>query len=206
MHRDGSVNFSTFRRTLASALNLVADGRADEGVLTEWMQEHLAVAWRSSDDPDGLAAIEHAVLAQLDPVLNLRGMDPTDLRRELKRRRSKKGVLAPRMPQLQTTAVEPQRERDGMGHWRLNVTDKDINGGQIRITREAKRDMRLMEPTELEVRLRGEMFPCTYDPRLGPDKERSGLIRLGKANLTRLLGGPLELTAARGVDGVLDLA
>jgi len=206
MHRDGSVNFSTFRRTLASALNLVADGRADEGVLTEWMQEHLAVAWRSSDDPDGLAAIEHAVLAQLDPVLNLRGMDPTDLRRELKRRRSKKGVLAPRMPQIQTTAVEPQRERDGMGHWRLNVTDKDINGGQIRISREAKRDMRLMEPTELEVRLRGEMFPCTYDPRLGPDKERSGLIRLGKANLTRLLGGPVELTAARGVDGVLDLA
>jgi hypothetical protein len=105
------------------------------------------------------------------------------------------------------SAVELQRKRDGMGHWRLNVTDKDIKGGQIRITREAKRDMRLMEPTELEVRLRGEMFPCTtYDPRLGPDQERSGLIRLGKANLTRLLGGPVELNAARGVDGVLDLA
>ena len=67
--------------------------------------------------------------------------------------------------------------------------------------------MRLMEPTELEVRLRGEMFPCTtYDPRLGPDKERSGWIRLGKTNLTRLLDGPVELTAARDVDFVLDLA
>jgi hypothetical protein len=65
--------------------------------------------------------------------------------------------------------------------------------------------MRLIEPTELEVRLRGEMFPCTYDPRLGPDQERSGLIRLGKANLTRVLGGPVTLTAERGMDGVLDL-
>lgn len=205
MHRDGSVNFSTFRRTLASALNLVADGRADEGVLTEWMQEHLAVAWRSSDDPDGLAAVEHDVLAQLDPVLNLRGMHATELRQELKRRRSKKGVLAPPTLEVPTRAVEPRRERNGMSVSGLKVTDKDIQGGRIRITHDAKRELRLMEPAELQVRLRGEMFSCTYDPRLGPDQERSGLIRLGKANLTRLLGGPVELTAARGVDGVLDL-
>lgn len=205
MHRDGSVNFSTFRRTLASALNLVADGRADEGALTEWMQEHLAVAWRSSDDPDGLAAIEHAVLAQLDPVLNLRGMRATELRQELKRRRSKKGVLAPPTLEVPTRAVEPRRERNGMSVSGLKVTDKDIKGGRIRITHDAKRELRLMEPAELQVRLRGEMFTCTYDPQLGPDQERSGLIRLGKANLTRLLGGPVELTAARGVNGVLDL-
>jgi hypothetical protein len=28
---------------------------------------------------------------------------------------------------------------------------------------------------------------------------------MGKANLTRVLGGPVALNAARGVDGVLDL-
>ena len=93
-----------------------------------------------------------------------------------------------------------------MARWRLTVTDKDIKGGQIRITREAKRDMVLMDAGQLQVQLRGEMFPCAYDPRLGPDKERSGLIRMGKANLTRVLGGPVVLTAARGTDGVIDLA
>jgi len=207
MHRDGSVNFSTFRLTLASALNLVADGRADEGALTGWMRLHLAVAWRSTGDPDRLAGVEHDVLGQLDPVLNLRGMRTTDVRLELTRRRSKKNrVLAPQALAVPRTPVEPVQERKFMSQWRLNVTDKDINGGQIRITREAKKAMRLMEPMELQVRLRGELFPCTYDPRLGPDKERSGLIRLGKSNLIRLLGGPVELTAGRGVDGVLNLA
>jgi hypothetical protein len=207
MHRDGSVNFSTFRLTLAFALNLVADGRADEGALTEWMRHHLAIAWRSTDDPDRLAGVEHDVLGQLDPVLNLRGMHTTEVRMELTRRRSKKNrVLAARALEAPRKTVEPVQERKFMAQWRLNVTDKDINGGQIRITREAKKDMRLMEPMELQVRLRGELFPCTYDPRLGPDKERSGLIRLGKSNLSRLLGGPVELTAGRGVDGVLNLA
>jgi hypothetical protein len=94
MQRDGSVNFSTFRRTLAAGLNLASAGRADEGALTEWMRLHLAVAWRSTDDADGLAAVEHDVLALLDPVLNLRDMHGSDVRLELKRRRSKRGVLA----------------------------------------------------------------------------------------------------------------
>ena len=99
MHRDGSVNFSTFRRTLAAGLNLASGGRADEGALTEWMLLHLAVAWRSTEDADGLAAVEHDVLALLDPVLNLRGMLGSDVRLELKRRRSKRGVLAaPALP------------------------------------------------------------------------------------------------------------
>jgi len=99
MHRDGSVNFSTFRRTLAAGLNLASAGRADEGALTEWMLLHLAVAWRSTEDADGLAAVEHDVLTLLDPVFNLRGMHGSDVRLELKRRRSKRGVLAaPALP------------------------------------------------------------------------------------------------------------
>src|SRR5450631_224874 len=89
IHRDGSVNFSTFRRTLTASLNIVTGGRADEGPLTEWMQQHLAVAWRCTNDPDGLAAVELDVLAQLDPVLHLRGIHATDVRLELKSRGSK---------------------------------------------------------------------------------------------------------------------
>jgi hypothetical protein len=103
MHRDGSVNFSTFRRTLAAALNLVVAGRPDEGALTEWMRVHLGVVWRSTDDADGLAAVEHLVLALLDPVLNLRDRNGTEVRLELKRRRSKRGVLAAPVPTAQPT-------------------------------------------------------------------------------------------------------
>jgi hypothetical protein len=206
MHRDGSVNFSTFRRTLAAGLNLASAGRADEGALTEWMRLHLAVAWRSTEDADGLAAVEHDVLATLDPVFNLRGMPGSDVRLELKRRRSKRGVLAaPALP-TRTDVIERPRERKPMGYLRLNVTDKDIEGGQIRITRDAKRDLQLMAPGNLQVRLRGELFNCTYDPRFGSDKERSGLVHLGKANMTRVLGGAVQLTVALGADGVLDLA
>ena len=99
MHRDGAVKFSAFRRTLVAGLNLAAAGRVDEGALTEWMRLHLAVAWRSTEDADGLAAVEHDVLARLDPVFNLRGMPGSDVRLELKRRRSKRGVLAaPALP------------------------------------------------------------------------------------------------------------
>jgi hypothetical protein len=95
MQRDGSVRFSMFRQTLAVALNLMVGGRVDEGVLTEWMRVHLAVAWRSTDDPDRLASVEPEVLRRLDPVLNLAGMPKTDVRRELSRRRSAEGMPPP---------------------------------------------------------------------------------------------------------------
>jgi hypothetical protein len=42
-----------------------------------------------------------------------------------------------------------------MGRWSLNVTDKDIESGQIRVTREAKRDLQLMECADLRVRCEG---------------------------------------------------
>ncbi len=106
MQRDGSVSFSTFRQTLAAGLNLASAGRADEGALTEWMRLHLAVAWRSTEDADGLSAVERNVLALLDPVLNLRGMHGSDVRSELNRRRSKRAVLA--------APVLPARATDGV--------------------------------------------------------------------------------------------
>jgi len=105
MHRDGSVNFSTFRRTLMAGLPMVAAEKANELALTEWMRLHLTISWCSTADADGLAALEGAVLILLDPVLNLRGLPGNDLRRELRNRRSKRGVLAAPLP-----APEPWTE------------------------------------------------------------------------------------------------
>ena len=47
------------------------------------------------------------------------------------------------------------------------------------------------------VSVRGEMFTVPWDPRLGPDKERSGLIRVGKDNMVRLLGAPRRSSSIR---------
>jgi hypothetical protein len=68
------------------------DGRSSTA-LTRWMTEHLRLAVHVSQDRDSLAGLEHAVLARLDPPLNLDGMTPTSLRASLTARR--KALLAP---------------------------------------------------------------------------------------------------------------
>ncbi len=90
MHRDGAVTMSTFRLTLAAILGLLRPGSgADEGALSQWMHEHLSVSWKGVTDPDDLGTLERAVLAQLEPPFNLRGMPPTTVRRKLSGLRSR---------------------------------------------------------------------------------------------------------------------
>jgi hypothetical protein len=91
-HLSGSVTGSTFRRTLAAALApalglaLAAPGRlerASEHELSGWMARHLFVAVHPFANRDALAMLERAVLARLDPPLNLDGMPPTPGRARL---------------------------------------------------------------------------------------------------------------------------
>ena len=100
-HLDGRVRSSTFRWTLASILfdQLEMQGQASmlitassERALSEWMREHLSVAVHPHDDRDSLGGLERAILARLDPPLNLDGMPATDVRTritELRRRISR---------------------------------------------------------------------------------------------------------------------
>jgi hypothetical protein len=84
MHLDGSANFSTFRLTIGSVLLEPLRLRdVDDPALSEWIQQHLRVVAMAVDDADGLMTIEHQVLAQLDPPLNLMGMHPTPVRLRL---------------------------------------------------------------------------------------------------------------------------
>jgi TDG/mug DNA glycosylase family protein len=85
------------------------------------------------------------------------------------------------------------------------VTEKDRERGQIRLPRLAKRFF----PTErgdIEVVLRGQRLSATYDPRLGPDRERSAVIRIGRAALNSLVtpGERLRVSQARGGVPILD--
>jgi len=91
MHLGGRANLSTFRLTLAAILSAGWDGVLDEERLTAWMEEHLAVIPVPIADADTLGVVEDAVLAKLDPPLNLMHMPKTPLRREVSRLRKALG-------------------------------------------------------------------------------------------------------------------
>jgi hypothetical protein len=91
-HLHGQIRGSTFRLTLAACLaeplgltridpqHLSSDS---EQQLSAWMCEHLQVAVLAFPERDPLADLEHRVLTNLDPPLNLDGMPLTPLRRSL---------------------------------------------------------------------------------------------------------------------------
>ncbi len=84
MHLGKKHKFSTFRRSLGSIL-AQADGakHIDENSLTQWMLRHLRIIVIPFDDQNGLGRLERDVLNELDPPLNLQGMNPTPVRRRL---------------------------------------------------------------------------------------------------------------------------
>jgi hypothetical protein len=88
MHLGGNHNFSTFRLTLGAILaESTGTARIDEMRLTQWMKDHLRIVTIPFDDSDALGRLERDVLVQLDPPLNLQGMQPTPVRRQLKQLR-----------------------------------------------------------------------------------------------------------------------
>lgn len=90
MHLDGSVEFSTFRKTLNAILRGPLDfGQSGKARLSEWMSAHLRVATWPTAEADVLHQVEAAVLRTLDPPLNLMGMERTALRVKLSQLRSR---------------------------------------------------------------------------------------------------------------------
>ena len=80
-HIKGNTGGSTFRLTLASLLfeekgwrPIMTDRpvltKEDNTALTEWQHEHLRLTWAVHPEP---WAVEHAVIAELKPPLNLAG-------------------------------------------------------------------------------------------------------------------------------------
>lgn len=99
-HLRGNIGSSTFRKTLTAALfdpldlqlerpgKLAAESNA---AVSEWMRSHLRIATFACPDRSTLAALEHAVLNDLDPPLNLMGMSRTATRTGLKALRKRLG-------------------------------------------------------------------------------------------------------------------
>jgi hypothetical protein len=81
MHLGARSKFSTFRRSLGSSLAEAHTASGiDEARLTHWMHEHLRVVAIPVEDADALDRLETAVLAELDPPLNLAKMRKTPTR------------------------------------------------------------------------------------------------------------------------------
>jgi TDG/mug DNA glycosylase family protein len=80
------------------------------------------------------------------------------------------------------------------------VTANDLARGQVRLPRGAKRFFP-PEAGELEIVLRGQRVRASYDPRLGPDRERSGVLRLGRA-LGDFVQAGERLSVSRGKGGI----
>jgi hypothetical protein len=84
MHLGGRHQFSTFRLSLGSVLaHRTGAAEIDEAYLTDWMHQHLRVVTVVVDDADTLDGLETAVLAELDPPLNLAKMPKTPIRLQL---------------------------------------------------------------------------------------------------------------------------
>jgi len=80
------------------------------------------------------------------------------------------------------------------------VTARDLAAGQVRFPRASER----LFPTErghVDVVLRGHGLRARWDPRVGPDKERSGLLAFGRSKLDGLVDVDEVLTVHVRSDG-----
>lgn len=84
------------------------------------------------------------------------------------------------------------------------VTPADRTSGQIRVPATSKSAFpRAAGP--LRVVLRGTAIDGRWNPRIGPDRERSGTIRVGRAALSRLVPAGTILVVTPLPDGSVDL-
>lgn len=89
---------------------------------------------------------------------------------------------------------EPLVERRPRAGITQPVTAKDIEGSRVRIpTSDDTKSLFPAVSQDMQLALRGEVFVCGWDPKLGPDRERSGVIKFrGQRERLRALVRPYE--------------
>lgn len=85
-------------------------------------------------------------------------------------------------------------------HRSQNVTANDIEVGQVRIPIGATKTILPPARQDIVVVLRGRKLTCRWDPRYG-EKERSGVIRVGKAAAADPLSAGDVLAVTVAADG-----
>ena len=192
-HISGNARSSTFRLTISAVLFATLDlhvakpprlVESDNRKVSRWIADHLCVATFRFDSRDRLADLEDQVLHQIDPPLNLQGMAPTQARRRLKELRSRLSLAEPAVTPGAGNMKIGTRGEAHMDRRTQRVTVVDIKHGRVRIP--------ITGPTkalfpdrkgEVSISLRGLPMVVRWDPRFGPDRERSGVLGIGAAIL-----------------------
>ncbi len=84
------------------------------------------------------------------------------------------------------------------------MTPKDLERGQIRLKQPARRFFPSAK-ARVEILLRGERIEAGYDPKLGPDRARSPLLRIERQRLRDAVQPNEQLRVSRGLAGVVRL-
>ena len=87
------------------------------------------------------------------------------------------------------------------------VSASDIAAGRIRIPQvDGTKELFPATKSEVRVVLKGRVLgACRYDPRLGPDRERSGVVSVGRAELSGLVREGERLVVIRNRLGTIYL-
>lgn len=189
------------------------------------------VHWASADDPDGAENLmlkafcagagmrEREALPDPDhpfPFANLewpRGVRKRHGIANAKERRQQRATSPLAAPscgsvktdtQLDSIATPPCVPKMSSSLRSQQVTATDRASGQIRVPSVSKS---AFPPTAgpLRVILRGTAIDGRWNPRFGPERERSGTIRVGSAALSRLVPADTVLVVTPLPDGSVDL-
>lgn len=82
------------------------------------------------------------------------------------------------------------------------VTENDLRANQVRIPLRFRELFPAEKQAALTVVLRGEVFTCSWDPRVGPDRVRSGLLRFPSGVLASRLTPDLRLSVSLLPDSI----
>lgn len=208
-HLRGNARGSTLRNKVAKAFDFSPVGfraygpSAEQSISTKLLECEVRFL------PVALALIDQTqadLISELDPPMNDHpGQVPrwriADVREIL--------AITPsptKEPSPVTMEPPPVRKKSvvtGQQTASQRVTATDIRAGRIRFPREAKRYF----PTDRDnvaVVLKGVRLDGRYDPRIGPDRKRSAVLLVGKANLEELVQ-PDEVLSISILDGFVRL-
>lgn len=105
------------------------------------------------------------------------------------------------VPQVELSVATPLSPRPAGKHRTQRVTKVDLQNNRIRIPSVTK-SFFPFEKARFGVLLRGESVSASWDPKMGPDKERSGVLRVGSV-LRQLVRENEELSVSSHNGGII---
>ena len=107
--------------------------------------------------------------------------------------------MASSRPATRATAGDTSRLGGGRTQ---RVTAKDIEAGRIRIPQDGTKRLFPREKSEVALQVRGTELQARWDPRYGADRERSGILSVGRGRLDGLIEPDEALTVRAGASGL----